>query len=68
MVTTYMYVVCKALYVCIVYRTIREVVAVSSSIRLSKETIERLKAIGRKGESYEAIVVWLLDHSKRRKA
>jgi len=39
----------------------------SSSIRLSRETVERLKSLGRKGESYDIIVSWLLDNSKRRK-
>jgi hypothetical protein len=44
-----------------------EVVYVSSSIRLSKEVIERLKSLGRKGESYEDIVLWLLDNSKKKR-
>lgn len=37
-----------------------------TSVRLKQSTVERLKAIGRKGESYDTIVVWLLEHSKRR--
>jgi hypothetical protein len=37
-----------------------------SSIRVTHETVERLKELGRKGESYEEVVVWLLDHAKKR--
>jgi hypothetical protein len=38
-----------------------------TSIRLRKSTAKRLNDIGRKGESYDDLVVWLLDNSKRRK-
>jgi predicted CopG family antitoxin len=40
---------------------------VSSSIRLRKETIEELKSLGKKGDSYDEIVIWLLNNRKRRK-
>ena len=38
-----------------------------TSIRLRKSTAKRLNDIGRKGESYDDLVVWLLDNSKKRK-
>jgi len=37
-----------------------------SSVRVRHETLERLKELGRKGESYEQVIVWLLDHAKKR--
>jgi hypothetical protein len=37
-----------------------------SSVRVTHETLERLKELGRKGESYEQVIVWLLDHAKKR--
>jgi hypothetical protein len=37
-----------------------------TSVRLKQSTLERLKALGCKGESYDTIIVWLLDHSKKR--
>ena len=39
-----------------------------TSIRVRQSTAKRLSEIGRKGESYDQIIVWLLDHSKKRKA
>jgi len=39
-----------------------------TSIRLRKSTAQKLSDIGRKGESYDQIIVWLLEHSKKRKA
>jgi hypothetical protein len=39
-----------------------------TSIRLRKSTAQKLNAIGRKGESYDQIIAWLLQHSKKRKA
>ena len=39
-----------------------------SSIRVRQSTAKRLSEIGRKGESYDQIIVWLLDHCKKRKA
>ena len=38
-----------------------------SSIRVKRSTRQRLEAIGRKGESYEDVVTWLLDNAKSRK-
>jgi len=38
-----------------------------TSIRVRHSTAKRLSEIGRKGESYDKIIVWLLDHSKKRK-
>jgi hypothetical protein len=38
-----------------------------TSVRLKVRTVLRLKELGAKGESYDDIVVWLLDHAKRRK-
>jgi hypothetical protein len=39
-----------------------------TSIRVKQSTSNNLKEIGRKGESYDQIIVWLLEHSKKRKA
>jgi hypothetical protein len=39
-----------------------------TSIRVKRSTAKRLSDIGRKGESYDQIIVWLLGHSKKRKA
>jgi hypothetical protein len=39
-----------------------------TSIRVRQGTAERLSEIGRKGESYDQVIVWLLDHCKKRKA
>ena len=39
-----------------------------TSIRVKGSTAQRLTEIGRKGESYDTIIVWLLDHTKKRKA
>jgi len=38
-----------------------------TSIRVKQSTAQRLSEIGRKGESYDRIIVWLLDHTKKRK-
>jgi len=37
-----------------------------TSIRVKQSTAKRLQEIGRKGESYDQIIVWLLDHAKKR--
>jgi hypothetical protein len=39
-----------------------------TSIRVKQSTAQRLSEIGRKGESYDQIIVWLLNHCKKRKA
>lgn len=39
-----------------------------TSIRVRKETAQALSLIGRKGESYDQIIMWLVKHSKKRKA
>ena len=39
-----------------------------TSIRLRQSTADELKAIGRKGESYDDVIAWLLRNSKKRKA
>lgn len=39
-----------------------------TSIRLKVTTAEQLKQMGRKGESYDDVVAWLLKNSKKRKA
>jgi hypothetical protein len=39
-----------------------------TSIRLRQSTADQLKEIGRKGESYDDVVAWLLKNSKKRKA
>ena len=38
-----------------------------TSIRVKKSTAQRLNGIGRKGESYDDLIVWLLENSKKRK-
>jgi hypothetical protein len=38
-----------------------------TSIRLKKSTTQKLSQIGRKGESYDDLIVWLLENSKKRK-
>jgi hypothetical protein len=38
-----------------------------TSIRLKTSTVGQLKALGRKGESYDDVVSWLLRNSKKRK-
>ena len=37
-----------------------------STIKVSKEVKERLKSIGRKGETYNDIIKLLLDHKPKR--
>jgi hypothetical protein len=39
-----------------------------TSIRVKVSTVEQLKMLGRKGESYDDVVAWLLKNSKKRKA
>jgi len=39
-----------------------------TSIRVKASTAEQLKSIGRKGESYDNVIEWLLKNSKKRKA
>jgi hypothetical protein len=39
-----------------------------SSIRVKKSTAQQLSEIGRKSESYDDIIVWLLKNSKKRKS
>jgi hypothetical protein len=39
-----------------------------TSIRVKKSTAQKLSDIGRKGESYDDLIVWLLENSKKRKA
>jgi hypothetical protein len=39
-----------------------------TSIRVRPETAKALSLIGKKGESYDQIISWLLKHSKKRKA
>lgn len=38
-----------------------------TSVRLRKTTLKRLQALGHKGESYEDIVLWLLENSKKKR-
>jgi hypothetical protein len=38
-----------------------------TSIRVKQSTAKHLAEIGKKGESYDQIIVWLLAHSKKRK-
>jgi hypothetical protein len=38
----------------------------STSITIMVSTRERLKALGRKGESYDAVIVQLLDHKPKK--
>ena len=37
---------------------------VDTSIRLKRETMEKLKAIGSKGETYDSIINQMLEHRK----
>ena len=39
-----------------------------TSIRVKVSTAEQLRGIGRKGESYDDVIAWLLKNSKKRKA
>jgi hypothetical protein len=39
-----------------------------TSIRVKKSTAQKLSQIGRKGESYDDLIIWLLENSKKRKA
>lgn len=36
-------------------------------MRLRKSTAQKLSEIGRKGESYDDLIIWLLEHSKKRR-
>ncbi len=38
-----------------------------TSIRLRRSTAQRLSNIGFKGESYDDLIVWLLENCKKRK-
>jgi predicted CopG family antitoxin len=38
-----------------------------TSIRIQTSTVEQLKMMGRKGESYDEIILWLLKNSRKRK-
>jgi predicted CopG family antitoxin len=39
-----------------------------TSIRIQTSTAEQLKMMGRKGESYDDIISWLLKNSRKRKS
>lgn len=39
-----------------------------TSIRVRKSTAQKLSQIGRKGESYDELIIWLIENSKKRKA
>jgi predicted CopG family antitoxin len=39
-----------------------------TSIRLRQKTAEQLKMMGRKGESYDDVIAWLLKNSRKRKS
>ena len=39
-----------------------------TSIRLKQKTAEQLKMMGRKGESYDDVIAWLLKNSRKRKS
>lgn len=39
-----------------------------TSIRVKVSTAEQLRLMGRKGESYDDVIAWLLKNSKKRKA
>lgn len=39
-----------------------------TSIRVRVSTAEQLKMMGRKGESYDDVIVWLLKNCRKRKA
>jgi hypothetical protein len=39
-----------------------------TSIRVRRSTAQKLSQIGRKGESYDDLITWLLENSKKRKA
>ena len=38
-----------------------------TSIRLREDTVVRIAALGRKGETYDTIVVWLLANCKKKR-
>lgn len=38
-----------------------------TSVRLRKTTLKRLQALGHKGESYEDIIIWLLETGKKKR-
>jgi hypothetical protein len=38
-----------------------------TSIRVKRSTVEALKSIGRKGETYNDIIRWLLTHRPKRR-
>jgi hypothetical protein len=39
-----------------------------TSIRVKAWTAEQLKLMGRKGESYDDVIAWLLKNSRKRKS
>jgi hypothetical protein len=38
-----------------------------TSIRVKRSTVDKLKGIGRKGETYNDIILWLLSHRPKRR-
>jgi hypothetical protein len=38
-----------------------------TSIRVKRSTVDELKSIGRKGETYNDIILWLLAHRPKRR-
>jgi len=38
-----------------------------TSIRVKRSTLDELKGIGRKGETYDSIIRWLLAHRPKRR-
>ncbi|MCK4669124.1 hypothetical protein KAT21_03270 [Candidatus Bathyarchaeota archaeon] len=38
-----------------------------SSIRVRRSTLDELKSIGRKGETYDDVICWLLAHRPKRR-
>jgi len=38
-----------------------------TSIRVKRSTVDELKGIGRKGETYNDIILWLLAHRPKRR-
>jgi len=38
-----------------------------SSIRVKRSTLDELKSIGRKGETYDDVICWLLAHRPKRR-
>ncbi len=38
-----------------------------TSIRVKRSTLDELKGIGRKGETYDSVIRWLLAHRPKRR-